>query len=85
MAITKTITASNGLIAKNACHKVTNVQLIGKAKLAFLVSSYENANASLPFDTKAHECAYDIEGDNPIAQGYIYLKTLPEFSDAKDC
>lgn len=29
--------------------------------------------------------AYNIDGANPIKQGYDFLKTLPEFSDAKDC
>jgi hypothetical protein len=29
--------------------------------------------------------AYDIDGDNPIAQAYLHLKTLPEFAGATDC
>ena len=28
---------------------------------------------------------YQIDGANPIKQGYEYLKTLPEFADATDC
>lgn len=28
---------------------------------------------------------YDINGENPIKQAYLYLKTLPEFADAVDC
>jgi hypothetical protein len=27
----------------------------------------------------------DIKGENFIKQAYLYLKTLPEFSDAVDC
>lgn len=27
----------------------------------------------------------DIEGPNFVKQAYLYLKTLPEFSDATDC
>ena len=30
-------------------------------------------------------CAYNIEGSNPYAQAYEYLKTLDEYSDAVDC
>jgi len=30
-------------------------------------------------------CDYDINGENPIKQAYLYLKTLPEFADAIDC
>jgi hypothetical protein len=28
---------------------------------------------------------YDITGENPIKQAYLYLKTLPEFATATDC
>jgi hypothetical protein len=28
---------------------------------------------------------YDINGENPIKQVYIYLKSLPEFAGAVDC
>jgi len=28
---------------------------------------------------------YDLDGENPIKQAYIHLKTLPEFADAVDC
>jgi hypothetical protein len=27
----------------------------------------------------------DLDGPNPIKQGYLHLKTLPEFEGAKDC
>jgi hypothetical protein len=30
-------------------------------------------------------CDYDINGENPIKQAYLHLKTLPEFADAVDC
>ena len=38
-----------------------------------------------PFNTKTYSCAYDINGENPIKQAYLYLKTLPEFASATDC
>lgn len=28
---------------------------------------------------------YNIDGENPIKQAYIYLKTLPQYADAVDC
>lgn len=37
------------------------------------------------FDSIIAECGYDLLGDNPVEQAYLYLKTLPEFSDATDC
>jgi hypothetical protein len=30
-------------------------------------------------------CDYNLNGENPIKQAYLYLKTLPEFVDAIDC
>jgi hypothetical protein len=29
--------------------------------------------------------AYDIDGENPVRQAYLHLKTLPEFAGATDC
>lgn len=34
---------------------------------------------------KNHYFDYDINGENPIKQAYLHLKTLPEFADAVDC
>ena len=28
---------------------------------------------------------FDLDGENVFRQGYEYLKTLPEFAEAKDC
>jgi hypothetical protein len=39
----------------------------------------------LNLSTQVYSCNYDIDGENPIKQGYLYLKTLPEFTDAVDC
>jgi hypothetical protein len=30
-------------------------------------------------------CDLNIDGDNPIRQAYLHLKTLPEFANAVDC
>jgi hypothetical protein len=34
---------------------------------------------------KTFNFKYIIDGSNPVAQAYEYLKTLEEYSDAKDC
>jgi hypothetical protein len=28
---------------------------------------------------------YTLDGDNPVRQAYLHLKTLPEFANAVDC
>ena len=34
---------------------------------------------------RTYEFSPDLAGPNFIAQAYLHLKTLPEFSDATDC
>jgi len=35
--------------------------------------------------TKEYRFLLNLEGPNPIKQAYLFLKTLPEISDATDC
>lgn len=37
------------------------------------------------FHADSKEAPYSIDGGDPFAQAYRYLKTLPEFADATDC
>jgi len=34
---------------------------------------------------ETHKFVLDLDGSNPIKQGYLFLKTLPEFAGATDC
>ena len=47
------------------------------------------AKVSFTKDIKLAERSYsfsaNLDGPNFIKQAYLYLKTLPEFSDATDC
>lgn len=43
------------------------------------------AQGEEPVQRRTYAYPYQIDGANPIKQGYDFLKTLPEFSDAKDC
>jgi hypothetical protein len=36
-------------------------------------------------ESRNYVLSYDIDGDNPIRQAYLHLKSLPEFSGAVDC
>lgn len=85
MALKKTITTAQGFIADDAYFRVEEVRLAGKDKIAFSVRGYKD-NSGLPaFEDRSLICDYDLNGKNPIAQAYDYIKTLPEFSDATDC
>jgi len=83
MALQKTTATPYGLTATDAYHRVEGLSLISKIRIGFLVRSYANPN-NAAFSEMSCECDYDLDGDNPIAQAYAYVKTLPEFADATD-
>jgi galactose mutarotase-like enzyme len=84
MALKKTVTTQHGFIANDAYHRVEGVQ-VEKDKVTFQVRSYKD-NSGLPhFADVSLGCAYSLNGNNPIAQAYAHLKTLPEFAGATDC
>lgn len=85
MAILKTVQTAFGIEIENAYHRVENVSLVAKDKITFQVRRRVNAAQTSIFDEMAFECYYDLNGDNPIAQAYAHLKTLPEYADAVDC
>jgi hypothetical protein len=84
MALEKTVTTPHGFNANNAYHRVEAVSLTQKDKICFAVRSYKSVQDPA-FTESFMECAYDLEGKNPIKQAYEYVKTLEEFADAKDC
>lgn len=57
----------------------------GAKNLITLVVAYKKDAETLPFNNVLFSFTPDLTGINFIAQGYEYLKTLPEFSDAINC
>jgi hypothetical protein len=84
MALKKTIQTQYGVEVKNAYCKVSTLTIIDKIKIGFNVASFADVNL-VPIVTQQYICNYDINGENPIKQAYLHLKTLPEFADAVDC
>lgn len=84
MALKKTVVTPHEIEVLNAYHKVGNVTLAGKNLIIFKVHSMKDEK-SIPFMEIDRSCAYDMQGDNPIRQAYLHLKTLPEFAGATDC
>lgn len=85
MALKKTVTTEQGFEAVDAYHRVEGVRLNGKTTLSFQVRSYKDDNGVPAFADTTYDAVYNIAGTNPIAQAYEHLKTLPQFSEAKDC
>ena len=85
MAISRNIDTEWGITVPNSYCRVEAVSLINKEEIKFHVRSYVSTQGVPFFKEEVLSCEYELNGDNPIKQAYLYLKTLPEFSDAEDC
>ena len=84
MALQKSIVTEQGFDATNAYHQVLAPTLITKTRMRFSLGIAKEKG--LPFiSQQGYECTFDLNGPNPLAQAYQFLKTLPEFSNATDC
>lgn len=71
------------LVAKDAYLRIDKFSG-NKVRCQISVGAYTQQNGTL-LDSKEYYFVPAMDGGNFIAQGYMYLKTLPEFSDAVDC
>jgi hypothetical protein len=85
MALKKSVITPQGFSAVDAYYKVGNVTIADKNRIVFNVEAAKSKEEKNIFSVLSFECAYRLEGNNPIAQAYAHLKTLPEFADAIDC
>lgn len=83
MALQKTVNTVHGFLVTDAYHRVEGVTLNSKSQLGFKIRSYVSIDKP-SFDEKSYKCVYDLNGDNPIAQAYMYAKTTDDFSTALD-
>lgn len=82
MAI-KMNTTHKGINVSDAYCRVSSVELT-KAMMDFKLER-RATESSEAFSVSEFTCPYDISGNNPIAQAYERLKTLPEFASVVDC
>lgn len=87
MALQKNITIKSNLGIEtqfnNTYIKVARVECT-KQENNFLIELKKDSNSD-PYQLQYINASYDINGENPIKQAYLHLKTLPEFADATDC
>lgn len=87
MALTQSLTLTNNFeeesYFKDAYLRVGKVT--ATKNLSTVELSYYKNNSSPSLITRYLTFTLDLDGPNPIKQAYLYLKTLPEFSDAVDC
>jgi len=67
----------------NAYIKIPKLECT-KNQINFILEIKKDSE-SIPYFSKNKVTDYNINGENPIKQAYLYLKTLPEFADAVDC
>jgi len=87
MAIQKTF-EFKGVQIIDAYHKVAWVKIyknISGVFVCWVSTEHKVSRTSEVIWQQESEFEFDISGGNPIAQSYVYLKSLPEFTDAIDC
>jgi hypothetical protein len=84
MALKKTITLFGDIEVNNAYLRVEDISIFEKTKLVFSIVGRKTPESQI-INSNSHNCNYNINGDNPIKQAYLHLKTFPEFADAVDC
>lgn len=83
MALSKTFTANNGVVVRNAYCKVEDLR-VTKDRLRFSVNCYvDNSGEYASFTSFGYNAPYVIDQTNPIQQAYEFAKTQ-QFSDAID-
>lgn len=85
MALKQDMKTPQGFDAVGAYGKVSALSLNGKDAMTFSVSWLKDQAETLPIVVQHFSAAYSLNGVNPLAQAYLHLKSLPEFSGATDC
>lgn len=91
MALTTSLTETNiGIPIADTYARITLMRC-DKERTLLQVSHYANANArnadAMPvFDRTLFAPTNELQpGSDPLAIGYAWLKTQPEYADAEDC
>jgi hypothetical protein len=87
MALSKTIQLIDNfgetVVFPNAYIKIASVS--ARKDLAVATCKIYKTQFERELEERIVQFAFDLEGPNSIKQAYLFLKTLPEFSDATDC
>jgi hypothetical protein len=83
MALKSNVQAVSGVAVNDAYCRVVDVS-VNKEQVTFTLQ-YCVDDKKVPFETNRFTALYQLQGANPYAQAYMYLKTLPDFTGAIDC
>ena len=89
MALTKPVALPTGIGIPNAYVRIDELQIKrfgSRRTMTFLLYVYVDKNAKmLPADIQQFSIDFDMDGPNPFAQAYAYVKSLPDYAGAVDC
>ena len=85
MALSIDVTLASGLTAPNSYVRVTGVHVVTKTQASASLSFFASPTSPIAYQNAEQSFAYVLDGPNPIAQAYQFLKTLPKFFDSVDC
>jgi hypothetical protein len=84
MALTQKVETPQGFVADSAYLAISHFETLNKVSMSFSLDFRKEKELDA-FAAKSFKCDFDVIGDNPYRQAYLYLKTLPEFAGAVDC
>lgn len=82
MAIKINVELENGIKVDGAYLRV-EYPTITKDSISFHLRKYISIDKPF-FSEDILSASYDINGENPFKQAYLYLKSLEEYADAED-
>lgn len=74
-----------GIYVSDAYVRIATITISSRNEVIDFVAHYMAPGSDVPFNILSYQCWYILSGENPVKQGYEYLKTLPEFAGAEDC
>jgi len=85
MALKQDMKTPQGFDAVGAYGRVSALSLNGKDAMTFSLSWFKDQDETTPISMQNFSAAYSLNGVNPLAQAYLYIKSLPEFTSTTDC
>ena len=86
MALKKNITIQflgTNVVVPDAYMKIARID--GSKERLRVTVEVKDKKDGQSLSTHTHQFEPSLDGDNFIRQGYVFIKTLPEYADAVDC
>jgi hypothetical protein len=92
MALSNTLKTDFGITLPDAYCRIEHAEIFKNLRAQITVTFYavkpvvsEDGEQTEAIKSIVYGFPFALNGDNVFRQGYEFLKTLPEFAEAKDC